>query len=93
MACVHKFVWDFEFDWVVDDVCEIQLVIDASDKHQPMRCDVLELVGNILGSHLPIGFTVPAPPGRRCHARPSNFVSQVHSDDSWIVFISLGHFS
>lgn len=93
MACINQFVRDVEFYRMINDIREVQLIVNAANKDKPMGSNVLNLISNNFRSDFPISIFVSTSPTRCFQARSSDLVSQIHSDNSGIIFIPFGHFS
>ncbi len=53
----------------------------------------MKLVTDVLCSNFPVCGLVSTAPCGCCHSTPSYLISQIHANNSWIVFIPFCHFS
>ncbi len=78
---------------MIDDLRQIKLIVNSTNNNEPVRSDLLKLVTDVLCSNFPVCQLVPTAPCGCCHTTPSDLISQIHANNSWVFSISFCHFS
>ena len=75
---------------LIVDPCQIKLIVDTTDQNQPMRRELLQLVPDMLGSHMPVGQLVASTPGGSNITSSPDLIPEVHANNSGVLAVSFG---
>jgi hypothetical protein len=73
VSAVDQFVWNVELDGIVDDACEVGLVVQSSNDDEPVWSYLVNTIAGCLGCLLPIVLGTVSP-GRLSHMAPSDLI-------------------
>ena len=88
MTCVDEFVWYRKLKRLFGNLCKVKLIIEPTDKNEPMRTNFEYFFSTYFGSSVPISKWIFGSPISINSISLPELVSQIHSNNSRIMFVS-----